>query len=161
MGPTTEALIMVSDNNPACICNSNTIGLTVFVMILFSIFVQMAEGLHYGVVPYISRPALGVVSGMVGAGGNMGAVLGSKLIVGAGHRTDQGFIYLGITIMITSLLMFIIYFPKDGGMLFPAGGLGGYDPQIIKPADDMKGSDQLDYGAAPKADKQEKQEVAA
>ena len=29
----------------------------------------------FGVVPYVSRPALGVVNGMVGAGGNLGAVI--------------------------------------------------------------------------------------
>ena len=33
------------------------------------------EGLTFGVVPVISRPALGVVSGMVGAGGNAGALV--------------------------------------------------------------------------------------
>lgn len=29
--------------------------------------IQAAEGLHYGIVPYVSRPALGIVSGMVSA----------------------------------------------------------------------------------------------
>ena len=36
---------------------------------------QAAEGLHFGIVPYVSRPALGIVSGMVSAGGNLGAVM--------------------------------------------------------------------------------------
>ena len=45
----------------------NAVGLAVFCLICFSICVQAAEGLHYGIVPYVSRPALGVVSGMVGA----------------------------------------------------------------------------------------------
>lgn len=152
--PIMDALFMVGDPNPACIRNSGTVGLTVFVMICFSLFVQMAEGLHYGIVPYISRPALGVCSGMVGAGGNMGAVIGSRYIVSAGKRTDLGFIHLGITILCTGLTMFLIYFPKEGGMLFPAGGLGGYDPQIIKPTDDMRGADQMDYSAADSAKKE-------
>jgi nitrate/nitrite transporter NarK len=69
--------------------NAGTLGVTMLVMILFSICVQMAEGLHFGVVPYVSRPALGVVSGMVGAGGNAGAVVGSKLIVAGTKATDQ------------------------------------------------------------------------
>merc|ERR1712054_105855 len=147
------------------LCTSHrggTVGLTVFVMICFSLFVQMAEGLHYGIVPYISRPALGVCSGMVGAGGNMGAVIGSRYIVGAGKRTDLGFIHLGITILCTGLTMFLIYFPKEGGMLFPAGGLGGYDPQIIKPSDEMRGADQLDYNNADSSTKaKETAKVAA
>ena len=56
-----------------------------------------------------------------------------------------GFINLGIVIMSVSLLMFLIYFPDKGGMLVKAGGLGSYDPQIIKPAADMRGADQMNY----------------
>jgi NNP family nitrate/nitrite transporter-like MFS transporter len=43
-------------------------------MIVFSLFVQMSEGATYSVVPFINKKALGSVSGIVGAGGNMGAV---------------------------------------------------------------------------------------
>ena len=43
-------------------------------MIVFSLFVQMSEGATYSVVPFINKKALGSVSGIVGAGGNLGAV---------------------------------------------------------------------------------------
>ena len=36
-------------------------------------------------------------------------------------------------------------FPDKGGMLVKAGGLGSYDPQIIKPPADMRGADQMNY----------------
>ena len=61
-------------NGDNCICNSGTAPVVVTLLFLFSVCVQAAEGLSFGIVPYISRPALGVVSGMVGAGGNGGAV---------------------------------------------------------------------------------------
>merc|ERR1711871_1745275 len=102
-------------------------------MVLFSTFVQMAEGLHYGIVPYVSRPALGIVSGMVGAGGNLGAVIGSRNIVHAAQPLDTGFINLGIIIVSVSLVMHGLYFPDSGGMLFKAGALGKYDPHLLKP----------------------------
>ena len=54
------------------------------------------------------------------------------------YPTDEGFINLGIVIMSVSRLMFLVYFPDKGGMLVKAGGLGSYDPQIIKPAADPK-----------------------
>merc|ERR1719326_784775 len=98
-----ESLIMTRDPSPECIHNQNSLLTTMLVMICFSICVQMAEGLHFGIVPYISRPALGVVSGMVGAGGNTGALISSKYIIGA-KNLDQGFIYLGIVIVIGNLL---------------------------------------------------------
>ena len=61
-------------NGTDCICNSGTAPAVVTLLFCFSVCVQAAEGLSFGIVPYISRPALGVVSGMVGAGGNGGAV---------------------------------------------------------------------------------------
>ncbi|MEX2601261.1 MAG: hypothetical protein WD355_06410, partial [Balneolaceae bacterium] len=44
------------------------------VMILFSLLVQMSEGATYSVVPFVNKKSIGVVSGIVGAGGNAGAV---------------------------------------------------------------------------------------
>merc|ERR1711998_298938 len=107
-----------------CISNQGASGQVVLFMILFSLCVQAAEGLHYGIVPYVSRPALGIVSGMVGAGGNM-----------------------GIMVIAVTATMFFVYFPDMGGMLFPAGGLGSYDPQLIKPPDDYRGADSMDMNA--------------
>lgn len=43
-------------------------------LILFSLFVQMSEGATYSVVPFVNKKALGAVAGIVGAGGNAGAV---------------------------------------------------------------------------------------
>ena len=43
-------------------------------MIIFSLFVQMSEGATFSVVPFINKRALGSVAGIVGAGGNFGAV---------------------------------------------------------------------------------------
>mmetsp|Transcript_50958 Transcript_50958/g.101344 ORF Transcript_50958/g.101344 Transcript_50958/m.101344 type:complete len:640 (-) Transcript_50958:608-2527(-) len=131
-----------------CISNSGTLGLVMLLVILFSLCVQAAEGLHYGIVPYVSRPALGVVSGMVGAGGNTGAVISGLAFFKGQYRTDLGFIYMGIMVMsITSLLAFV-YFPDMGSMLFKPGGLGSYDPQIIKPPKGYEGADKMDFAEA-------------
>jgi len=43
-------------------------------MLLFSLCIQMSEGATYSVVPFINKKALGAVAGIVGAGGNAGAV---------------------------------------------------------------------------------------
>merc|ERR1712146_286920 len=137
-----NTLIMVKDPATNCVHNQNTLLTTMLCMICFSICVQMAEGLHFGIVPYISRPALGVVSGMVGAGGNTGALISSKFIVGA-KNLDQGFITLGIVIIVGSLSMHGIFFPGEGGMLLPKGC--GYNPQLIKEKAGQKGSDELDF----------------
>ncbi|EDM26650.1 major facilitator superfamily MFS_1 [Lentisphaera araneosa HTCC2155] len=54
--------------------------LAIVVLILFSLSVQMAEGATFTVVPFINKKCVGSVSGIVGAGGNAGAVLAAWLI---------------------------------------------------------------------------------
>merc|ERR1712070_1312683 len=100
----------------------------------------------FGIVPYISRPALGVVSGMVGAGGNAGALITGQFVVGNKGNLDDGFVRLGFVILIGSMLMHFIYFPDSGGILFKKGC--GYDPQLIKQGVDQKGADELNFDKA-------------
>lgn len=45
------------------------------VVIIVSIFTQAAEGAVFSVVPIVDPPNLGLISGIVGGGGNFGAVL--------------------------------------------------------------------------------------
>lgn len=52
----------------------NVLVLAIPSLLIFSLFVQMSEGATYSVVPFINRRAMGSVAGIVGAGGNMGAV---------------------------------------------------------------------------------------
>lgn len=133
------------DYGDDCISNQNMTAICLFVMILFSIFVQAAEGLSYGVVPYISRPALGVVSGMVGAGGSLGSVITLAIFFSGGFRDDLGLAYMGIYIIGITSLLFFVYFPDMGGMLMKKGTLGKYDPQLIAPPKGYRGADSMDF----------------
>ncbi|CAE7267424.1 NRT2.2 [Symbiodinium sp. CCMP2592] len=55
--------------------NSQSWYVALAVLVCFSLFVQMAEGTSYGIVPFMNRLQLAVVSALVGAGGNLGAVI--------------------------------------------------------------------------------------
>ncbi|MCA9269986.1 MAG: MFS transporter, partial [Planctomycetales bacterium] len=59
------------------------LALAVPALIVFSLFVQMSEGATYSVVPFVNKRALGAVAGIVGAGGNAGAVAAGFLFKGA------------------------------------------------------------------------------
>ena len=67
---------------------------------------------------------------------------------------------LGIVIIILTLLMFGVYFPDKGSMLCGPGGWGKYDPQLIKPPDDYRGADSIDF-AAHKENTSTSKEVSA
>lgn len=49
-------------------------------LVTFSLSVQMAEGATFSVVPFINKKAIGSISGIVGAGGNVGAFLAALLL---------------------------------------------------------------------------------
>ncbi|KAG2600125.1 high-affinity nitrate transporter 2.3-like [Panicum virgatum] len=97
---------------------SGSFAASVAVMILFSLFVQAAEGLTFGVVPFVSRRALGLVNGMTGGGGSLGAVLTQYIFFhGSRYKTETGIMYMGVMIIACTLPTALIYFPQWGGML--------------------------------------------
>lgn len=60
--------------------NVTSIFIGIIFLILFSLAVQMAEGATFSVVPFVNKKAIGSVSGIVGAGGNVGAFLAALLL---------------------------------------------------------------------------------
>jgi NNP family nitrate/nitrite transporter-like MFS transporter len=73
-------------------------------MIIFSLFVQMAEGATFSVVPFINKKNLGAVAGIVGAGGNVGAVLYAQFLRLSGHTLPDSFMFFGIFVVAVGLL---------------------------------------------------------
>ncbi|HDZ05470.1 hypothetical protein LCGC14_0071200 [marine sediment metagenome] len=59
---------------------TTSFALGIIFLIAFSITVQMAEGATFSVVPFINKKAIGSISGIVGAGGNVGAFLAALLL---------------------------------------------------------------------------------
>jgi NNP family nitrate/nitrite transporter-like MFS transporter len=81
-------------------------------LILFSLFVQMSEGATYSVVPFINKKALGAVSGIVGAGGNFGAVSAGFLLK-AFDGWSTGLFVLGGVVMSVSVCAFFVRFSEE------------------------------------------------
>ncbi len=86
------------------------IALAVPSMILFSLFVQMSEGATYSVVPFINKKALGAVAGIVGAGGNMGAVCAGFLFRAENISYPQALLILGCCVTVCAFCTFLVRF---------------------------------------------------
>merc|ERR1719198_2904285 len=74
------------------------------VLVIFSALVQVTEGTTFGIVPYVDPPNLGAVCGVVGAWGNIGAVMWSWLFREFfADQLDKGFGVLGFIVMASAL----------------------------------------------------------
>jgi MFS transporter, NNP family, nitrate/nitrite transporter len=78
------------------------------VMIGFALFIKMSNGVTYSIVPFVNKKALGSISGIVGAGGNAGALL-ATLTFKYSNGDRNGFFIIGCAIIIIS---FCAYFMK-------------------------------------------------
>lgn len=115
-----------------------TLPLAIAFLILFSLSVQMAEGATFSVVPFINKKAIGSISGIVGAGGNVGAFLAALLLksksaiaekaaiaanegasqeiietaqaVASSSAVSSGYLLIGISIIATAALSLSIKF---------------------------------------------------
>lgn len=81
-------------------------------MMFTGLFVKMSNGANYAIVPFVSKRALGAVAGIVGAGGNAGAVLAGFLFKTTSFTYPQAFLVLGFCIVAFSPLALAVRFSK-------------------------------------------------
>ncbi|KAK8717025.1 hypothetical protein V6N13_044309 [Hibiscus sabdariffa] len=95
----------------------NTLVGSIAAMCVFSVLIQASSGLTFGIVPFVSKRSLGVISGMTGSGGTLGAVVTQMLLFsGDKFSTQTGISMMGIMMIVCSLPICLIYFPHWGGM---------------------------------------------
>jgi MFS transporter, NNP family, nitrate/nitrite transporter len=89
-----------------------TLAPAVGVFMLFGLFVCMACGATYAVTPFINRKAVGAVAGLVGAGGNAGAVAAGFLLKATSVTGPSGLVTLGIIVAAAAALAPLIRFSE-------------------------------------------------
>lgn len=76
-------------------------------LMTFSLFVQGAEGSTFGIVPYLNPGLTGTIAGIIGAGGNAGAVIFSILFRQLGYR--EAFFWMGAATIAISTLSCLVW----------------------------------------------------
>ena len=121
--------------------NAPNLFLGIALLIAFSLSVQMAEGATFSVVPFINKKAIGSVSGIVGAGGNVGAFLAAILLkskssvaekaaiianeglgeevvksaqsLASSNAVSSGYLWIGFVVLITGAVALTIKFSEE------------------------------------------------
>jgi NNP family nitrate/nitrite transporter-like MFS transporter len=86
--------------------------MAVVAMLVFGLFTHMACGATYALVPFIDRKALGGVAGIIGAGGNVGAVAAGFLMKGVGNA-QQCLMILGVFVTCAAGCVLLVRFSQE------------------------------------------------
>ncbi|WP_375380446.1 MFS transporter [uncultured Sphingomonas sp.] len=89
--------------------NAAGVTLAIVTMTVFGLFTHMACGATYAMMPFVDRKALGGVAGVIGAGGNIGAVLAGFLNKGSASP-QQCLVYLGYIVAATAFCALTVRF---------------------------------------------------
>ena len=81
-------------------------------MLLFALFLKMSNGATYSVVPFINNKAIGAVSGIVGAGGNVGAVMAGFLFKSETISYRESLFIIGVVVIAVSVVALLLSLSK-------------------------------------------------
>ncbi len=93
--------------------SSGNLTAAIISMLSFALFLKMSNGATYGIVPFINSKNVGMVSGIVGAGGNLGGMMFGFLFKSSTITYVQAFTYIGIMVMVVSVIVLITRFQKQ------------------------------------------------
>jgi NNP family nitrate/nitrite transporter-like MFS transporter len=85
----------------------------IIMLIAFSFFVQVSSGATFAVAPFVNKKAIGSVAGIVGAGGNAGAVAAGFLFKSESISYNDAFLVLGVIVTVASFSALLVRFDSQ------------------------------------------------
>ena len=93
--------------------SAGSFGMAIFSMVTFALFLKMANGTTYAITPFVNEKNVGLVSGVVGAGGNVGGMLFGFLFKSKSITYLEAFYYIGIIAVAVSVIVLLTRFGKE------------------------------------------------
>ena len=82
-------------------------------MLVFALFLKMANGATYALTPFINQKNVGIVAGIVGAGGNIGGMLMGFLFKNPNLGYGTAFFYIGCAALVAALVIGVTKFGRE------------------------------------------------
>jgi NNP family nitrate/nitrite transporter-like MFS transporter len=92
---------------------AGSLTMAIISMLSFALFLKMSNGATYGIVPFVNAKNVGLVSGVVGAGGNFGGMMFGFLFKSSSITYVQAFTYIGYIVIVVALIVLITRFTKS------------------------------------------------
>lgn len=92
-----------------CFAKAGSLSMAIVSMLIFALFLKMANGGTYSIVPFVNKDAIGSVAGIVGAGGNIGAMLVGFLFKSKSITYVDAFLYIGIGVAVVGVSVFLVH----------------------------------------------------
>jgi NNP family nitrate/nitrite transporter-like MFS transporter len=93
-----------------CFSQARALSLAIGCMLITGLFIKMSNGATYAIVPFVNRRGLGAVAGIVGAGGNVGAVAAGFLFKTKSLTWPQALLILGVLVFASASLAILLRF---------------------------------------------------
>jgi NNP family nitrate/nitrite transporter-like MFS transporter len=106
-------MLLLEGSGLLLFAQAGSLVLAIIAMLGFALFLKMANGATYGIVPFVNEKNVGLVSGIVGAGGNLGGMLFGFLFKSESITYVQAFTYIGYIIIAVSAVVMFTSFAKS------------------------------------------------
>lgn len=104
--------LMLEGSGLIAFAHAPTLGIAIVLMLTFALFLKIANGATYGIVPFIDERNVGLVSGVVGAGGNLGGMAFGFLFRSDGLSYSQAFTDIGVVVLLAAGIVAIVRWTK-------------------------------------------------
>ena len=106
------AVLLLEGIGLVCFAWSGNLELAIISMLSFALFLKMANGTTYSIVPFVNKENVGLVSGIVGAGGNVGGMLFGFLFKSSAISYVEAFAYIGVIVIAVAIIVLFTRFGK-------------------------------------------------
>ncbi|HWB27528.1 MAG TPA: MFS transporter [Chitinophagaceae bacterium] len=107
------AMLLLEGVGLILFAQAGSLALAIVSMLSFALFLKMANGATYGIVPFLNEKNVGLISGIVGAGGNLGGMMFGFLFKSQSITYIQAFTYIGFIVIAVAAIVFITRFQKN------------------------------------------------
>ncbi len=112
---------------------ATTLPSAVALFMAFGLCVCMGCGATYALTPFINRNGMGAVAGIVGAGGNAGAVAAGFLLKATGVTAPTGLLALGVIVAVVAMLAPLVRFSEQDERAVRSELTGTSQRKILRP----------------------------